>query len=545
MTQTTETQISSAPRRLLVAATTRGAAEAYARREGFVPALVLTRSELLANPWRLRQAVGRAQIDEVVVHSVDWSRETAPQLAELLALLLIDLPAAVADDATGRRIPLSPARRAAAPARAAADLAHGWWRVGAEAWRAKRSPVTTPPRRQLRADRRTILAIWFGGLGSSVGGSVTHMSGILGGFRSHGYSIHLLTNAAPLPQLERVIDDVAVVPRPHRALRLTADFERVGANAAVRSAGGLLASRQAPAFVYQRHRSFLTAGLETAEAHDVPFVLEWNASETWTRAHWETPTIFSSAFDPLLARMERAVVARADLVAAVSGEAATMALEMGASPSRVEVVPNATDVVEVQAAIAGIAPDPSEAPVIGWIGSFGPWHGASVLVRAVALLPQEYSVRMIGDGAERVACEQLAASLGVADRVEFLRSLPHDESLRELARCHILASPHVPLPDRPFFGSPTKVFEYMAIGRPIVASSLDQIADVLEDGVTARLVPPADEQALALALQDVWALPDHGRALGAAAVREAARHHTWDARAAQILAALDGDHGCR
>jgi glycosyltransferase involved in cell wall biosynthesis len=179
--------------------------------------------------------------------------------------------------------------------------------------------------------------------------------------------------------------------------------------------------------------------------------------------------------------------------------------------------------------------------VIGWIGSFGPWHGASVLVRAIAHLPGNFAVRMIGDGPERPGCEQLAASLGVADRVSFLTALPHDQSLRELARCHILASPHVPLPDRPFFGSPTKIFEYMALGRPIVASRLHQIADVLVDGVTARLVTPADEQALARVLEEVWALPDHGRGLGTAAAAEARRQHTWDVRAGQILAALDGD----
>jgi glycosyltransferase involved in cell wall biosynthesis len=111
-------------------------------------------------------------------------------------------------------------------------------------------------------------------------------------------------------------------------------------------------------------------------------------------------------------------------------------------------------------------------------------------------------------------------------------------ALQTLARCDILVSPHTPLPNQRFFGSPTKLFEYMALGRPIVASRLGQIGEILEDRVSARLVTPGDVDELAHAILDVLRLPDRGRHLGEAAQREAASNHTWEERARRLLMRL-------
>src|SRR5207237_125725 len=79
--------------------------------------------------------------------------------------------------------------------------------------------------------------------------------------------------------------------------------------------------------------------------------------------------------------------------------------------------------------------------------------------------------------------------------------VPQDDGPEHLAAADLLVSPHVTNPDgTPFFGSPTKLFEYMAMGRPIVASDLEQIGQTLEHGRTAWLVPPGDVEALADAM---------------------------------------------
>jgi len=129
---------------------------------------------------------------------------------------------------------------------------------------------------------------------------------------------------------------------------------------------------------------------------------------------------------------------------------------------------------------------------------------------------------------------------GLDQRVKSMGRVPQVEGARLLGACDIFVSPHNShMVDSKFFGSPTKLFEYMAMGKGIVASNLDQIGEVLRHGETAWLVAPGDAVALAAGIdrlvRDV-ALRD---ALGAAARRDALTHHTWRAHVRRTLDALD------
>jgi glycosyltransferase involved in cell wall biosynthesis len=93
------------------------------------------------------------------------------------------------------------------------------------------------------------------------------------------------------------------------------------------------------------------------------------------------------------------------------------------------------------------------------------------------------------------------------------------------------------MPDgRPFFGSPTKLFEYMAMGKAIAASALDQISDVLECGGTALLVRPGDPRELAKAIQRLAANAQLRIELGRNARETALARHTWRQNARRVLA---------
>ena len=146
--------------------------------------------------------------------------------------------------------------------------------------------------------------------------------------------------------------------------------------------------------------------------------------------------------------------------------------------------------------------------MLGFISTFQPWHGAVVLARAFAALLRDHpehrdSVRllMIGTGPELGEARRVIDAAGFADAVHFTGLVAQEDGPAHLAACDILVSPHVPNADgSPFFGSPTKLFEYMAMGKGIVASNLDQIGEVLRHGETAWLVPPADAAALAAGL---------------------------------------------
>src|SRR5262249_61279701 len=96
-------------------------------------------------------------------------------------------------------------------------------------------------------------------------------------------------------------------------------------------------------------------------------------------------------------------------------------------------------------------------------------------------------------GPSLAATRQIVESARSEDCVRFTGLIEQADGPQHLAACDVLASPHVPNADgTPFFGSPTKLFEYMAMGKAIVASDLDQVSEVLRHGETAWMVPPAD-----------------------------------------------------
>jgi glycosyltransferase involved in cell wall biosynthesis len=160
------------------------------------------------------------------------------------------------------------------------------------------------------------------------------------------------------------------------------------------------------------------------------------------------------------------------------------------------------------------------------------------LAKAITLLPDDCGIRFlfVGAGMFRDEVERIVSEAGRSAQVNFAGQVEHQKVPALLDACDILLSPHVPLEDgSEFFGSPTKLFEYMAMGKGIVASRLGQIGDVLIDDKTALLTEPgnADELATAiLRLSNSRALRER---LGAAARAAAIARHTWKQNAQRVL----------
>lgn len=529
---------------MLVAATDRSAAAAYARDCGIEPRLTLGKSELMTHPRQLREMIRSAGVDAALVHSTDWRRQRNPQLYEVMLALMPVRSRYIVDERTGTVHRIGAVGLAARIGRLPAHAVQVTGSIGGAGLRLTRCKALKHRSNRngnsiVRSGRASVLVIWPGSA-DGFGGSLTHISGILGAFRNYGCRIGLLTCFPPPQPLQTLVDDVEVIPPLPAASRLTFDTEQISADSRLIRLGLGFSEHVRPTFIYQRHSPFLLAGAEIARIREIPLVLEWNCSEVWLRKNWQTQFKVERVLDPLLAAIEREIVLNATLITAVSGVAAEMALEAGATSDKTLVLPNAVNIEEVDSSIDHLGPARASScgSWLGWAGSFGPWHGAAVAVEALARLPSDVRLVMVGDGEERIACESLAESLGVAERIEWTGVLPRRAALRRLAECDVLLSPHTPLPDQPFFGSPTKIFEYMALSRPIVASCLGQLGQVLEDGVTARLVTPGDVEELAGAVTEILGSSDRGSALGDAARRAVARSHTWDQRGRVILERL-------
>jgi glycosyltransferase involved in cell wall biosynthesis len=117
--------------------------------------------------------------------------------------------------------------------------------------------------------------------------------------------------------------------------------------------------------------------------------------------------------------------------------------------------------------------------------------------------------------------------------------IPQEEGPKYLAACDILVAPHKPNPDgTPFFGSPTKLFEYMAMGKGIVASNLNQIGEVLKHDHTAWLVKPGDAESLMEGLKVLIDDRERRKRLGQAARNEVVAKYTWKEHTRKIIEKL-------
>jgi glycosyltransferase involved in cell wall biosynthesis len=376
--------------------------------------------------------------------------------------------------------------------------------------------------------------------GLHCGGSVAHVAGVLNNLDRFTKSPVFVTTEE-LPTVRADVETWRIRPEPRfrdfRGIRLLHANRACAAAAERASAGKRLA------FVYQRYSPYNYAGLRLACAKGVPFVLEYNGSEVWIARHWGRRLNYES----LAADIELHNLRGADLVVVVSQPLRQELTERGIDPTKILVNPNGVDPDRYCPDVPGAGVRERYGlmgkTVIGFIGTFELWHGAEVLAEAYGRLLgahpdywERVRLLLIGDGTRMPGVKATLRRHGVTPLAVLTGRIRQEEGPEHLAACDVLVSPHVPNPDgSPFFGSPTKLFEYMAMGRAIVASALGQIGEILEHDRTAWMVPPGDAEGLAQGLRRLLDDPPKRRLLGEAARREAVDRHSWREHTRRIV----------
>lgn len=186
------------------------------------------------------------------------------------------------------------------------------------------------------------------------------------------------------------------------------------------------------------------------------------------------------------------------------------------------------------------AHSPGRPFTVGFLGTLKPWHGTEFLLEAFATAPDRtrgsWRCEIIGDGPQRQHLEQLAAQLGIRDQVQFHGALPPSDVPAALAGWDAGAAPYPdPEEDAPHYFSPLKVYEYMAAGLPVVASSVGEIPQLIEHRGSGLLVPGSDVDALCGALAELAGDQSARTRMGAQARAEAVSRHSWASRAEGLL----------
>jgi glycosyltransferase involved in cell wall biosynthesis len=466
-----------------------------------------------------------------------------PLFSSILVRMLSRGPAWLIDG-KGNRVPITTgllARRLASSLRDAA--ARGALLRGADSDLRELETPSAAPVRDPDAALPPIYLRTDLSFGIVSGGSVGHIGGVLNNLDAF-FAKPLFITSDPIPGVRADLPQIHV-----QAENRFFDFRELPAlhyNRTLRRRleGGLPVEK--PAFLYHRYCLNNYMGPWLARRYGIRFVLEFNGSEVWVGRNWGKPL----AYEALSQRIERLNLSAADLVVVVSQALKDTLVREGVDPEKILVNPNGVDESRYSPEVSGAAVRArlglEGKLVAGFIGTFGQWHGAEMLAEAfgrlLAARPDLHDrlrLLMIGDGLMMPQVKRALARHGIGDGAVLTGLIPQSEGPAHLAACDILVSPHVPNADgTPFFGSPTKLFEYMAMGKGIVASDLDQIGEVLSHDRTAWMVKPGDADSLAqgiLVLAEDQARRDR---LGRAAREEAVAHHTWREHTRKIVARL-------
>jgi glycosyltransferase involved in cell wall biosynthesis len=291
--------------------------------------------------------------------------------------------------------------------------------------------------------------------------------------------------------------------------------------------------------VIERYYNFGGEGVMAAADAGVPAVLEVNAPVIDFPGSSKERIDRALLFQPMrrwrdrLCRMTSLFVTpTADILPSWVDRAKVLEVEWGA------------DVHHFRPGLSGVPPfpvDPGRTLCV-FAGAFRSWHGATHLAAALARLhaagDHRFGGVFIGDGPERVSAQQCARGV---PGIHFTGALPHEAMPVGLGHAHIGVAPFEPARHAPlrlgFYWSPLKIFEYMAVGLPVVAPALPRLQRLVAHGREGHLYDPSDPRGLDQAIVSL-ADPDVRRRLGAAARERVVRDFSWDAHCAALDARL-------
>ena len=385
--------------------------------------------------------------------------------------------------------------------------------------------------------------LWYG---VKAGGSIGHVAGVIDGFGRSGIGVHVLSWDRP-PLVPENVEFTRI--QSTGFFRNERELELLSYNDRLINIGFKSLMKNAPDAIYARYSLNCYAPAVMASNFKVPLIVEYNGSEVWIEEHWGR----GLKYPEVSSAIENWILTAADLITVVSAALRDELVRRGYSEKKILVNPNAVDperfdpskyTLEDISKLKRELGIPEAAIVAGFIGTFSPWHGVEVLAdsipKALKKCPNLHFL-LIGSGPSIDRVKSSLENAGALEHTTLTGIVPQAEAPKYLKCADFYLSPHVPNPDGTrFFGSPTKLFEYMALGKGIIASDLDQLGEILVHEKTALLVKPGDVDSLVEAIARLYSDRELSKRLGDAAREDALKNHAWEAHVGKILTAMHG-----
>jgi glycosyltransferase involved in cell wall biosynthesis len=383
---------------------------------------------------------------------------------------------------------------------------------------------------------------WFN---LKAGGSVGHTLGVLNSLRKNGCEIKIISSDMFLGIED--FDYKIIKPKifTRRIKRLGEFlFNYYGKNGYLKAIADYN-----PDYIYYRHSNLNFLISQIAAKLKIPLILEFNGWTylTYFKKNRLKDLVNRFFLNRIYQKINMFNFRNAEIIVVVSRPLKEDLSGMGINEKKILVSPNGVDLEKfsmekvsskmINEVKTGLSLKGYN-KIIGFVGTFGAWHGIPQMVEAIKKINQERDFSrncflMVGDGLLK---DFAVKELGKFENVVFTGNVSYKEIQYYLAACDILVSPHCfPPKGKKFYGSPTKLFEYMAMEKGIVASRLGQIGEVLEDQKTGILVEPENIDELSEGIIKLVEGGSLSRRLGKNARKAVIKNYTWDSNIIRLL----------
>ena len=282
--------------------------------------------------------------------------------------------------------------------------------------------------------------------------------------------------------------------------------------------------------IYERHSFFMTAGVRIAKEKSIPYIVEVNEVAGHKRVRGQV-------FIKKAKTTEQLVFDQADAIIVVSSFLKQEIADLGINPEKIFVVPNGADENLFDPAKYDRKDQRDQYSldnnnvVFGFIGWFVPWHNLEFFIEAFAKSDNDNcKLVMIGDGDLKEKLIDLVQSLNIPDKVIFAGAIPYEQIPAMINALDIGI-----IPDSNKYRSPIKMFEYMAMGKMVIAPDYEPIRSVIEDEKDGMIFKPLNKEDLVGKLNSIVSDGEKRKTLGENAREKILRQYLWKHNANQVV----------
>ena len=281
--------------------------------------------------------------------------------------------------------------------------------------------------------------------------------------------------------------------------------------------------------IYERYAFFNWIGTFIAKRKDIPIIIEVNEVSGLKRVRKQTLKSLATA-------IEKMILKAADAIIVVSPFLRRYIERKGINPDKIYIIPNAVNLKNFHPEADGkeikSKLDTADKVVLGFVGKLLPWNNLEFLIDVFRDISEEVPnvhLLLVGDGQMRKPLEDMVKRYGLEEKVSFVGQVNHINVPNFISVMDICI-----IPESNQYRSPIKLFEYMAMAKPVVAPHLEPIESVITNGENGVLFELRNKDSLKEAL--IGLIRDHKKRkeIGDKAWRTVVERYTWENNARQI-----------